>query len=1649
MRSIGGIFPETPQKGKPGITPKLHLFHRMLVAAGLLVLTSAVSPLLAQAPALPDYDPDDWSDLEREAPYGSEKEDKYRINALIVEEEAWDRHYSLGVLGLFRYTDYPVFHSLRVLPFYSSIQAKNDPRRSRWLFPMYYSEFDGRSYLQITPLSLRSYDTNGDGFGLYGYLYVASREQSETSHTLLPLFSISQDAARDSLGLTVLPLFYAHSLRDEFTLIAPGFYYASTPGRSTTASLLHYYHNRDDEDGNATTLVAPGYYRKGETTAAGVQRSQTLVGPFWHSNDGEGDTACYLFPLFAYSSKDVSAADGTIVQRTRSTFWAPIFFPIHYRSDDSASGIARLYGPVYYERNSDGELESLIAAPFYFQSRNEHGDSSRHVLPFFASWQTADQMGEGDFRSQLLTPLAYFDQAPGRSLHLSPFYFYSSRETTNSQLAAGDSAATRATTFLAPIVPLYYASDDPETGSVRWYGNLRYKSDAAGEFESFWAAPLVFYKPGENGYLYAAPLYFRSRWQEEADETRSFGFLHYYRHQKNEARESAFFLTYLAYYSRETETESNSQRTTQVNPLYFYSDRQEREGTDLSYRTTLWFPLPLPLHYRSDDSERGSARQYGPVYYEHDRRENLERLIAAPLLFYRPRNYLHIVPLYFQPRHDQATHKSFSLLHYAHLQKRNTPEAKGVVWAGPYYRSFNEKTKRYFAHLAPLYFSYDTPESQFDLALPAYLRYESERRYIHVNAVGLSISREKLPIPRLARSDRNEWYLEQDIALFYNLFRLSTRVTLSEAGESESAAPVAPEASFPEGLTGESAVEAPEAVAKDWREDRNAGDRRRSVSRENSRSYWGIQSLYGMVAYERADTRRHFRILPLSWFTWDEATENRVYMVPGGFLSYVDESTDREYFALFPGFAPLYGYQREGESYIAAYLGLGYISEYDAESETREHSILWPLANFHSSPRRSGGRVLPLFYQRTDRDPEADGGESERSTTVSPLYFARIHSTTSNRTTLRISPLFYSSSFEPSPSSLASGRPAAYESTLVLPVPGVRIRDTDQAAGYNWLGLTGLYYTKTPAPHRNSSEQNGVEQNALSRLTSAYFAPFYFYKENAYSHLLPLHFSLRNQEDTAVTHFGPGYYYSRDAGCADCATVAESTLILPGFYRSEDSTGSRKNVLLLADWSNDAAGDLNHVLLFPLFGYSPQKTAPESTLSDDGGSHAFFAPLYYGYSRESSVGRESLSVSPLFFRSHESRSASDTESDTLFLPAPGLYLNENETTSTYSWLGLAGLHFQESELRQLWTAPVLFYGKDSFFHLAPFYFSTRSADGTRLARFGPGYYYSRDGDDASVMVLPGFYRDRYKDHTYTNLLLAASYERDEAGYDSAGVFPVFSHQSNQGDAGRDSHLYAFPFYYGREGYSRTISLHVLPAIYSEYTRAGDFKLFAAGLYVRRSPGYQRDNLLYLIDRKREETAASEVYSSYGLLFHSMSYENEPDAHRFAMGYGFLAGLSSERYPDLDGDAGSFAANLLWLTHESRPDYTHNSFFPLWWYDRDADRSLWAFAPLLSGGLHEGAETTRLIGGGALYYEFADRSRNEYSRAVLLGVLYSDTARRERGYRSRGSLWNYLWQYQSESESDFEKFSLLKFVYSRTRHAGRTRTRVLGIRVHES
>src|SRR6056297_2796115 len=101
---------------------------KLLTLIGLLVLmvTSAQSPLMAD---------DDWSDLREEerAVFGSEKEEKYPINAFLVEKEDWEDHHSLMILWAFKTTDYPSYRSLRMLPFWYSLNSKIDNRRKYFI----------------------------------------------------------------------------------------------------------------------------------------------------------------------------------------------------------------------------------------------------------------------------------------------------------------------------------------------------------------------------------------------------------------------------------------------------------------------------------------------------------------------------------------------------------------------------------------------------------------------------------------------------------------------------------------------------------------------------------------------------------------------------------------------------------------------------------------------------------------------------------------------------------------------------------------------------------------------------------------------------------------------------------------------------------------------------------------------------------------------------------------------------------------------------------------------------------------------------------------------------------------------------------------------------------------------------------------------------------------------------------------------------------------------------------------------------------------------------------------------------------------------------------------------------------------------------
>ena len=121
--------------------------------------------------------------------------------------------------------------------------------------------------------------------------------------------------------------------------------------------------------------------------------------------------------------------------------------------------------------------------------------------------------------------------------------------------------------------------------------------------------------------------------------------------------------------------------------------------------------------------------------------------------------------------------------------------------------------------------------------------------------------------------------------------------------------------------------------------------------------------------------------IPLGWLSWDEASEDKLYVIPLPLpiVSFKAESGDSEYLVVFP----FYGKQRVQKSVKYAYLLSAFWYEYDDDEKLTEYTVLWPFFNRYSSPKRSGWRFFPLiWHSETTREG------THTSKYVSPLHYS-------------------------------------------------------------------------------------------------------------------------------------------------------------------------------------------------------------------------------------------------------------------------------------------------------------------------------------------------------------------------------------------------------------------------------------------------------------------------------------------------------------------------------------------------------------------------------------------------------------------------------------------------------------------------------------
>jgi len=346
-----------------------------------------------------------------------------------------------------------------------------------------------------------------------------------------------------------------------------------------------------------------------------------------------------------------------------------------------------------------------------------------------------------------------------------------------------------------------------------------------------------------------------------------------------------------------------------VVPFYFYSNSDA--GNKFG------FPM-LPFtyyHNRADESKKSYTRLLTFFHFETNDSGNLNRISFLPFFYYAHRDFL-LIPVF---------------LYYQDYSVENTK-----LWLGPvYYSKDVSKEERLFTFF-PLLVFYKTPDKELDLVLPLYANYTDNENDYHINV--LWYTKSNSANFDVSTKDKN-WYLDYDFGIFYNLVGFSQRTKIINAKQTiVNAKP--------------NISEDPKLVKK------------REFNREGSENFTGYSALFGIFSFERGDTKRHIRLLPFAWFTWDEASEDKVVLLPPFFpiwLSY--QSDDLEYKVLFP----FYGKQKDKSSEMHAFFINLYIAEERNENHLKEKSFVWPFINMYQSDLGSGHRVLPFYIHKSTK----------------------------------------------------------------------------------------------------------------------------------------------------------------------------------------------------------------------------------------------------------------------------------------------------------------------------------------------------------------------------------------------------------------------------------------------------------------------------------------------------------------------------------------------------------------------------------------------------------------------------------------------------------------------------------------------------------
>ncbi len=724
-----------------------------------------------------------------------------------------------------------------------------------------------------------------------------------------------------------------------------------------------------------------------------------------------------------------------------------------------------------------------------------------------------------------------------------------------------------------------------------------------------------------------------------------------------------------------------------LTPLFWYS---QRAGKDITTAPSVSFGAPaIPLVMWSSDAEEtdltlfylirhrsAGTREVGTAHEAHP---GNDRKKSAGLLTYA-------LPLYYYSRKGE---NSFGAYLIPLIWTRSSPTHSGWLIFPLFYSGHSEKGN---TTLSPLYIDVNHPQDRLQVVVPLYLSYRSKDYSLHVNATGISLSEEKLTnLPVSAELNSERLLVDWDLGWFYNLFRISSRDSVRFAEQQPP-------------LTAEAPAAAPPAIRH-----------KRLRTRADAENFFGFYLLFGVSAYERADHYRHFRLLPLSWLTWDTKSDNGVQTVIPFYVHYKDDES--HYLVFFP----VYGSQQHKVNNCndekSAWLLILYWNELTCNEGLREQTLVWPLINWYDSPSRGGFRIFPLYWYKWRL---ADGIKT--TTHFSPLHHTRAvndnfstvswlfyRSRDDNEKTFGIWGLLHLTDSHDGMESTAYVLPVWYHRNETAPAPETTGNShyVPRARFESWLTVAGIFWNYRQHYHdgetfhfqvsllhltfsegENSGFYSWLYYRSVSKRRRFFGVPLLFHRDvhadSRYANLyiFPYYQSVSYSKsaagnfDETVRWIFPLYYSRTNPG---------TTLrFIGGYFYERSEKYASDNFLLLAGRTSDAhaASFAWHALLYTLW-YERHAAKKSFKLvyglganySDAESAFSWHFALISGYKHVTSIEYVRHHLLPLWWHS---RTGDDTN---LYLPfLLAAFRNHGGGKRIFRAIALGILYYENSDL---------------------------------------------------------------------------------------------------------------------------------------------------------------------------------------------------------------------------------------------------------------------------------------------------------------------------------------------------------------------------------